>query len=78
MVDSKRVIPLESNPSIFNSLSKKLGLSPVLQFHDVYSLTDSELLAFLPQPVYAIILLFPLTKNYEQYRKSSDKEQSKI
>lgn len=77
MVDSKRVIPLESNPSIFNSLSKKLGLSPVLQFHDVYSLTDSELLAFLPQPVYAIILLFPLTKNYEQYRKSSDKEQSK-
>mmetsp|Transcript_591 Transcript_591/g.570 ORF Transcript_591/g.570 Transcript_591/m.570 type:complete len:242 (+) Transcript_591:59-784(+) len=73
MVDSKRVIPLESNPSIFNSLSKKLGLSPILQFHDVYSLTDSELLAFLPQPVYAIILLFPLTKNYEQYRQDSDK-----
>lgn len=75
MVDSKRVIPLESNPSIFNSLSKKLGLSPVLQFHDVYSLTDSELLAFLPQPVYAIILLFPLTKNYEKYRHDADQDQ---
>lgn len=75
MVDSKRVIPLESNPSIFNSLAKKLGLSPVLQFHDVYSLTDKDLLAFLPQPVYGVILLFPLTEGYEKYRHDADREE---
>lgn len=70
--DSKSVIPLESNPAIFSELAFKLGLSPVVDFHDVYSLTDTELLAFLPNPVYAVILLFPLTESYENYRKTED------
>ena len=74
MADLKLVIPLESNPSIFTELSYKLGLSPILQFHDVYSLTDPELLSFLPQPIFGIILLFPLTPNYEAYRKEKDSE----
>ncbi|KAI5963368.1 YUH1 [Candida theae] len=74
MADSKSVIPLESNPSIFTELSHKLGLSPILQFHDVYSLTDPELLSFLPQPIFGIILLFPLTPNYEAYRKEKDSQ----
>lgn len=76
MTDSKLVIPLELNPQIFSDLAAKLGLSPVLQFHDVYSLTDPDLLAFLPQPVYAIILLFPLTGGYEDYRHQQDAELS--
>lgn len=66
------VIPLESNPAIFNDLSEKLGLCSVLQFHDVYSLTDPDLVGLLPQPVYGIILLFPLTSNYESYRSQTD------
>lgn len=70
--DSKRVIPLESNPAIFTDLAYNLGLSPVLGFHDVYSLTDEDLLGFLPNPLYAVILLFPLSKNYEDYRKKQD------
>ncbi|EGW30853.1 uncharacterized protein SPAPADRAFT_62754, partial [Spathaspora passalidarum NRRL Y-27907] len=70
--DSKSVIPLESNPSIFTDLSYNLGLSPLLQFHDVYSLVDQDLLAFLPQPIYGIILLFPLTRQYEEYHKNED------
>lgn len=69
---SKRVIPLESNPDIFNELAYKIGLSPILQFQDLYSLTDPDLLAFVPQPVYALILLFPLTKSYEAYREGLD------
>ncbi|KAI5969728.1 YUH1 [Candida margitis] len=77
MADSKSVIPLESNPSIFTDLSQKLGLSPILQFHDVYSLTDPELLSFLPQPVFGIILLFPLTPSYEAYRREKDAEGGK-
>lgn len=72
MSSEKRVIPLESNPDIFNELSYKLGLSPVLQFHDLYSLTDPDLLSFIPQPVYAIIMLFPLTETYEAYRRQTD------
>lgn len=72
MSDSKRVIPLESNPEVFNSLAHKIGLSPVLSFQDVYSISDPELLAFLPQPVLALIMLFPITENYENYRKQQD------
>lgn len=68
----KRVIPLESNPEIFTEMAHKLGLSPVLQFHDVLSLTEPDLLAFLPQPVYGITLLFPLTESYETYRVQKD------
>lgn len=70
--DSKRVIPLESNPSLFTELAYQLGLSPILQFHDVYSLTDPDLLAMLPTPIYAIILLFSLSPNYEKYRQQQD------
>ncbi|QRG37989.1 hypothetical protein FDK38_002378 [Candidozyma auris] len=72
MPDSKCVIPLESNPEIFNSLAHKIGLSPVLEFNDVFSITDPQLLAFLPQPVMALVMLFPLTESYEQYRKQED------
>lgn len=71
---SKRVIPLESNPEIFNSLSNKLGLTPVLLFHDVYSITEPELLAFLPQPILGLIMLFPITESYESYRNQQDEQ----
>lgn len=77
-MSERRVIPLESNPDIFNELSFRLGLSPILQFHDLYSLTDPELLAFIPQPVYGIILLFPLTENYESYRKQTDNKSGSV
>lgn len=69
---TRSVIPLESNPEIFNALSYKLGLSPVLQFHDVYSITDADMLAFLPQPIYAVIMLFPITEGYENHRHRQD------
>ncbi|PSK37756.1 hypothetical protein C7M61_003000 [Candidozyma pseudohaemuli] len=76
MPDSKRVIPLESNPDIFNSLAQKIGLTPVLFFHDVYSISEPDLVALLPQPALAVIMLFPLTKNYEDYRKLEDAKHS--
>lgn len=70
--DSRRVIPLELNPDIFNALAYKSGLSPVLAFQDIYSLTDPDLLAFLPQPVMAVVMLFPITETYETYRRQQD------
>ncbi|KAF3936074.1 hypothetical protein ABW20_dc0105112 [Dactylellina cionopaga] len=61
MTDVKRIafIPLESNPDTFNSLARKLGLSDKLSFVDVFSLVEPDLLAFIPRPVHALILIFP-------------------
>ena len=52
-------IPLESNPAVFTSLIHTLGVSPALSFQDVYSLDDPDLLACIPRPVLALILVFP-------------------
>lgn len=47
-------------------LSHRLGLSEKLVFQDVYSLTDRDLLAFIPRPVYALLFLFPITTASEE------------
>lgn len=65
------VIPLESNPDIFSRFAAKLGVLPLLNFCDIFSL-EEEMLAFTPQPVYGIILLFPITAKAEQFRKKED------
>ncbi|VEU22442.1 DEKNAAC103426 [Brettanomyces naardenensis] len=67
------VVPLESNPEIFTDFARKLGLSPLLSFGDIYSIDDPDLVAFLPRPMNAVILLFPITKDYEQFRASEEK-----
>ncbi|KAL5492555.1 YUH1 [Sanghuangporus weigelae] len=66
-----RWVPLESNPD----WSRKVGL--VLSqdaFTDVYGLDDElvKLLAMVPQPVKAVVLLFPITEAYEAKRKEED------
>ena len=38
-----------------NALAYKLGLSTELQFYDVWSLTEPELLALIPRPVFALL-----------------------
>lgn len=54
------------------SLVHKLGLSSNLAFHDVYSLDDPSLLAFVPRPVHALLLVFPVSKTYESARTAED------
>ncbi len=61
----KHYIPLESNPEIFTELIHKLGVSSALEFVDIYSIDDPELLAFVPRPVYALMLVFPTDGNYD-------------
>lgn len=69
---AKSVTPLESNPLIFTNLAHTLGLTPLLKFFDIYSLTEKELLEFLPSPIYGIILLFPLENYPEEQVLSAD------
>lgn len=68
------VVPLECNPEVFTKFAQKLGLSPLLEFHDIYSLNDPDLLSFLPRPMQAIVLLFPITKEYEKFKDSEPVE----
>lgn len=65
-------IPLEANPQLMTALIHKLGVSPALQMHDVYSLTDPDLLAFIPRPSSALLLVFPISAVYESHRMAED------
>ena len=55
-----------------SSLVHKLGLSSDLSWHDVYSLDDPSLLAFVPRPAHALLLVFPVSEAYEKFRMEED------
>jgi ubiquitin carboxyl-terminal hydrolase L3 len=62
----------ENNPEVMNALSTRLGLSSKLKFYDVYSLTDPSLLALIPRPVYALLVIIPMTPSWHASRISED------
>jgi Ubiquitin carboxyl-terminal hydrolase, family 1 len=64
--------PTENNPEVMNTLIHKLGLSRSLSFHDVFSIDDPDLLAFVSRPANALLLVFPVSITYERYRKEED------
>ena len=59
-----------------NALVYKLGLSRKLAFQDVFSIDDPDLLAFVPRPAYALLLIFPVSDAYEKFRASEDADKS--
>jgi ubiquitin carboxyl-terminal hydrolase L3 len=46
-------------------LAHRLGLCRQLEFQDVLSVTDEDLLAMVPRPVHALLWLFPITGSSE-------------
>lgn len=68
-------VSIENNPEVMNALGKKLGLNTdILRFHDVYSLTDPDLLALIPRPVYALLVIIPPTPAWLEQRAAEDKD----
>ncbi|CAI2171977.1 16334_t:CDS:2 [Funneliformis geosporum] len=68
-----RWLPLESNPQVMNDYIYKLGVSRAWAYTDVWGL-DSDLLSMISQPVKAVLLLFPITENYERDSKEEVKQ----
>jgi ubiquitin carboxyl-terminal hydrolase L3 len=62
----------ENNPDVMSHLLHQLGLSPSIGFHDVYSIDDADLLAFVPRPAYALLFVFPVSETYEKFRLEED------
>jgi ubiquitin carboxyl-terminal hydrolase L3 len=59
-----------------NSLVYKLGLSNKLGFQDVFSIDDPDLLAFVPRPAHALLLIFPVSDTYEKFRTAEDEDKT--
>ncbi|KAF2194507.1 cysteine proteinase [Zopfia rhizophila CBS 207.26] len=72
MAPKKTFTILENNPAVVTHLAHKLGLSPHLAFHDIYSFTDPDLLAFIPRPALAILVIIPMTPTWYEARQAED------
>ena len=66
----KKWLPLESNPEVMSAFAHTLSLPSDVGFHDIFGF-DPDLLAMVPQPVHAVLLLFPITPTSE---KAKDEE----
>lgn len=55
-----------------NDLAHGLGVTKELSFYDVYSLYDSDMLAMVPRPVFALLTTIPMTEAWEQDRDAED------
>lgn len=50
------------------NLAHQLGLSSALSFHDIYSLTDPDLIALIPRPASALLFTFPESTGFNKRR----------
>ncbi|XP_063821382.1 ubiquitin carboxyl-terminal hydrolase-like [Ostrinia nubilalis] len=66
-------LPMESNPEVMNKYLVKLGVSNKWRMVDVIGL-EGEALNWVPRPVLAVVLLFPLSDAYEQHRREQENE----
>ena len=75
--NKQRWFPLESNPDLLNKYISKFGFDTSLyEFVDVFS-TESWALEMIPQPVAAVMVLYPITDNQEAWRAREETERVK-
>lgn len=68
----ERWFPLESNPTLINDYIQKMGFDTSLyEFVDVFS-TEDWALDMIPQPVAAVLLLYPLTDKITKHEQTED------
>ncbi|KAI1770855.1 putative ubiquitin carboxyl-terminal hydrolase [Hypoxylon cercidicola] len=70
----KKWVVLENNPEVMNQLAAKLGLSSELTFYDVWSLDEPELMAHIPRPAMALLVILPFTPAWDRDRRAEDAE----
>ncbi|RMZ70806.1 ubiquitin carboxyl-terminal hydrolase isozyme l3 [Pyrenophora seminiperda CCB06] len=73
----KRFTMLENNPEVMNQLARDLGFDTnAYSFYDIYSLTDTDMLAFIPRPALALLVIIPLTPTWHEARTAEDKDKA--
>ncbi|XP_011843366.1 PREDICTED: ubiquitin carboxyl-terminal hydrolase isozyme L1 isoform X2 [Mandrillus leucophaeus] len=65
--------PMEINPEMLNKVLSRLGVAGQWRFVDVLGL-EEESLGSVPAPACALLLLFPLTAQHENFRKKQIEE----
>ncbi|XP_060134837.1 ubiquitin carboxyl-terminal hydrolase isozyme L1 [Zootoca vivipara] len=65
--------PMEINPEMLNKVLSRLGVAPGWRFVDVLGFEEDSLNA-VPNPACALLLLFPLTAQHENFRKKQMEE----
>lgn len=65
-----RWVPLESNPDTLTRFVQQLTGSHAYEFYDVFTLDEPP--EYIPGPVEALLLVFPITERYEAARRQQD------
>eukprot|EP00527_Entomoneis_sp_CCMP2396_P005484 CAMPEP_0198142704 /NCGR_PEP_ID=MMETSP1443-20131203/5428_1 /TAXON_ID=186043 /ORGANISM="Entomoneis sp., Strain CCMP2396" /LENGTH=251 /DNA_ID=CAMNT_0043805781 /DNA_START=148 /DNA_END=903 /DNA_ORIENTATION=+ len=72
----QRWFPLESNPTLMTDYVQKLGFDTSLyEFYDVFS-TEDWALQMIPQPVSAVVFLYPLTEKQTAFEKEEQQQKA--
>ena len=69
--------PLESNPEVFTTYMQSIGLANTWAIGEVFGF-DEELLAFLPQPILAVIVAIQRLKKEDDVEQGSEENVSKV